>query len=35
MGIAFGPAMYSQAGDDAVALTGVVACKYKKPPRRG
>jgi hypothetical protein len=30
MGLAFGPAMYNQAASDAVSLTGVVSCSYRK-----
>jgi hypothetical protein len=30
MGVGFGPAMYTRDGSDAVLLSGVVKCKYKK-----
>jgi hypothetical protein len=29
MGLAFGPAMYTRDGTDAVAVTGVVTCHYR------
>jgi hypothetical protein len=36
MGVAFGPAMYTRDATDAVAVTGVVTCKYphKRKKRR-
>ena len=30
LGIGFGPAMYTRDGSDAVVLSGVVTCSYKK-----
>jgi hypothetical protein len=35
MGVGFGPAMYTRDGSDAVLLTGVVKCNYKKSRAKG
>jgi hypothetical protein len=35
MGVGFGPAMFTQDASDAVSLTGVVKCKYKKKRAAG
>jgi hypothetical protein len=35
MGVGYGPAMYTADASDAVLLTGVVECKYKKKRRPG
>ncbi len=34
LGVGFGPAMYTRAATDAVVLSGVVTCSYKKKPAK-